>query len=56
MQSAHAIQFLTEVRQRLPFRIHGIRTNNGSEFQSQFHWHAEALDMRLVYIRPRTPG
>jgi transposase InsO family protein len=50
-----AIQFLNEVRQRLPFRIHVVQTDNGAEFQSQFHWHAESLDIRHVYIRPRTP-
>ncbi len=50
-----AIQFLNEVRQRLPFRIQVIQTNNGAEFQSQFHWHAESLDIRHVCIRPRTP-
>ena len=27
----------------------------GAEFQSRFHWHLEALDIRHVYIRPRTP-
>ena len=50
-----AIQFLNEVRQRLPFRIQVLQTDNGAEFQSQFHWHAESLDIRHVYIRPRTP-
>jgi transposase InsO family protein len=50
-----AIQFLNEVRQRPPFRIHVLQTDNGAEFQSQFHWHAESLDIRHVYIRPRTP-
>jgi transposase-like protein len=43
-----AIQFLNEVRQRLPFRIHVVQTDNGAEFQSQFHWHAEALDIKHV--------
>jgi transposase InsO family protein len=50
-----AIQFLNEVVRRLPFRIHVLQTDNGAEFQAQFHWHAESLDMRHVYIRPRTP-
>ena len=50
-----AIQFLNEVRQRLPFRILVLQTDNGAEFQSRFHWHAEALDIEHVYIRPRTP-
>src|SRR5689334_22656681 len=27
----------------------------GAEFQSEFHWHLERLDIRHVYIRPRTP-
>ena len=50
-----AIRFLDEVRKRLPFRILVLRTDNGAEFQSQFHWHAESLDIRHVYIKPRTP-
>ena len=32
-----AIQFLNDVRDRLPFRIHVLQTDNGAEFQSQFH-------------------
>lgn len=50
-----AVQFLNEVRQRLPFRIHIVQTDNGAEFQSQFHWHAEALDISHGYIRARKP-
>ena len=50
-----AIQFTDEVVRRLPFRVHVIQTDNGAEFQSQFHWHLEALDIRHVYIWPRTP-
>jgi len=50
-----AIRFLNEVRQRLPFRILVLQTDNGAEFQSRFHWHAESLDIRHVYIRPRSP-
>ena len=51
-----AIRFFDEVRHRLPFaQFLVIQTDNGAEFQSQFHWHAEAQDIRHVYIRPRTP-
>jgi transposase InsO family protein len=50
-----AIRFIDEVRRRLPFRIHVVQTDNGAEFQSQFHWHLETVDIRHVYIRPRTP-
>jgi transposase InsO family protein len=50
-----AIRFLDEVVRRLPFRVLALQTDNGAEFQSQFHWHAEGLDIRHVYIRPRTP-
>jgi transposase InsO family protein len=50
-----AIHFLDEVVRRLPFRVHVVQTDNGAEFQSQFHWHAERLDIRHAYIRPRTP-
>src|SRR5262245_6600833 len=52
---ATAIRFVDEVRRRLPFRIYVVQTDNGAEFQSQFHWHLEGLDIRHVYIRPRTP-
>ena len=50
-----AIRFLDEVRERLPFRIQVLQTDNGAEFQSNFHWHAESLDIKHVYIKPRTP-
>lgn len=50
-----AMQFIDEVMRRLPFRIQVVQTDNGAEFQSQFHWHVEGLDIRHVYIRPRTP-
>jgi transposase InsO family protein len=50
-----AVQFVDEVLRRLPFRVLVIQTDNGAEFQSQFHWHLEARDIRHVYIRPRTP-
>jgi transposase-like protein len=36
-------------------RILVVQTDNGAEFQSQFHWHLETRDIRHVYIRPRTP-
>jgi transposase InsO family protein len=50
-----AVQFIDEVIRRLPFRIHVVQTDNGAEFQSRFHWRLEELDIRHVYIRPRTP-
>ena len=50
-----AIQFADDVLRRLPFRVLTIQTDNGSEFQSRFHWHLESRDIRHVYIRPRTP-
>ena len=50
-----AIRFIDEVLRRLPFRVHVVQTDNGAEFQARFHWHLEGLDIRHVYIRPRTP-
>ena len=40
---------------KFPLRISTIRTNNGHEFQSLFHWHVEDLGMGHTYIRVRTP-
>ena len=50
-----AIRFMDDVLRRLPFRVHVVQTDNGAEFQSQFHWYLEGKDIRHVYIRPRTP-
>jgi len=50
-----AMRFIDEVLRRLPFRVQVVQTDNGAEFQSQFHWHLEERDIRHVYIRPRTP-
>jgi transposase InsO family protein len=50
-----AISFVDEVIRRLPFRVLVIQTDNGAEFQSNFHWHLEQQDIRHVYIRPKTP-
>jgi transposase InsO family protein len=50
-----AISFVDEVIRRLPFRVLVIQTDNGAEFQSNFHWHLEEHDIRHVYIRPQTP-
>ncbi len=50
-----AIQFVDYVLSRLPFHTEVIQTDNGSEFQGQFHWHILDKGINHVYIRPRTP-
>lgn len=52
---ANAIDFINHVTDKFPFRIHTVQTDNGHEFQAQFHWHCEDLGMRHVYIKPGTP-
>jgi transposase InsO family protein len=32
-----------------------IQTDNGSEFQTAFHWHLHDLGIEHVYIKPATP-
>jgi len=51
----NAIQFIDEVIRRLPFRVLVVQTDNGSEFQSNFHWHLHDRGVEHVYIRPNTP-
>ena len=51
----NAIDFIDEVIEKFPFRIHTIRTDRGHEFQAQFHWHVEDLGLTHVYIKPRSP-
>lgn len=52
---ANAVDFIDHVLEKLPFRVHTIRTDNGHEFQTLFHWHVEDLGIRHVYIKPRSP-
>lgn len=51
----NSIQFIDYVLSRLPFRTEVIQTDNGSEFQEQFHWHVLDKGINHLYIKPRTP-
>ena len=53
---ASAIDFIDYVVGKFPFWIKMIRTDNGHEFQSKFHWHCEDLGMQNVYITPASPN
>jgi hypothetical protein len=50
-----ALDFVGYVLSRFPSRIQTLQTNNGHEFHAKFHWHVEDLEIRHVYIKPRTP-
>jgi transposase InsO family protein len=50
-----AIQFADYVLERLPFRVEVVQTDNGAEFQSQFHYHLLDKGVSHEYIKPRTP-
>jgi transposase InsO family protein len=50
-----AIQFADFLLDKFPFRIEAIQTDNGSEFQSAFHWHLLDRGIRHIYIKPATP-
>ena len=52
---ASSIDFTNYVVSKFPFRIKTIRTDNGHEFQTKFHWHIADLGMLHVYIKPATP-
>ena len=51
-----SIDFLNYVVDKFPFRIKMIRTDNGHEFQTMFHWHASELGLIHVYIKPASPN
>ena len=50
-----AIAFVDYVLEKLPFEVEAIQTDNGSEFQSSFHWHVLDRGIRHIYIKPATP-
>jgi len=52
---ASSIDFINYVVEKFPFRIKVVRTDNGHEFQSKFHWHVTDLGMLHVYIKPASP-
>jgi Integrase core domain len=51
-----AIQFADYVVEMLPFAVEVIQTDNGAEFQSQFHYHVLDAGIGPVYIKPATRG
>jgi len=51
----NAIKFLDYVNSKFPFRIKYVQTDNGHEFQSKFHWHAEDCGLIHQYIKPASP-
>lgn len=51
----NAIGFIDHVIKKFPFRIQTVRTDNGHEFQAEFHWHIEDQGIRHVYFKPGTP-
>jgi transposase InsO family protein len=55
LNQKNAIQFVDYVLQRLPFPVQVIQTDNGSEFQSSFHYHVLDKGVGHTYITPRTP-
>jgi len=52
---ANAIDFFKYIQKKFPFKISMIRTDNGHEFQAQFHWAVLDQGIRHVYIRKGTP-
>ena len=50
-----AIQFADYLLDKFPFRVEVIQTDNGSEFQTAFHWRLADRGIRHIYIKPATP-
>ena len=46
-----ALAFMTDVINKLPFRILVVQTDNGSEFQSNFHWLLEDKEIQHVFYK-----
>jgi transposase InsO family protein len=50
-----AALFADYLLDKFPFRVEAIQTDNGSEFQTAFHWHLMDRGIRHIYIKPATP-
>lgn len=51
----NSIDFIDEVRKKLPIAIAQIQTDNGSEFGNELTWHLEDLGIKHRHIKPKTP-
>ncbi|MBP9670285.1 transposase family protein [Candidatus Woesebacteria bacterium] len=51
----NSIDFIDEVRKKLPIAIAQIQTENGSEFGNELTWHLEDLGIKYRHIKPKTP-
>ena len=51
----NAIDFIEHIIEKFPFRIREVRTDNGHELQTKFHWHVENSGVRHAYIKRGTP-
>ena len=47
--------FLDAIEQRMPFPIHAIRVDGGSEFQAAFEQSCRQREVRLFVLPPRSP-
>jgi transposase InsO family protein len=50
-----SVEFAKHIQEEFPFRIQMIRTDNGHEFQSQFHWYLMDEGIQHAYIKKGTP-
>ncbi len=50
-----SIDFINHVVEKFPFGINTAQTDNGHEFQSEFHWHVQDRGIRHRYIKPGKP-
>jgi transposase InsO family protein len=50
-----SVDFLGEVRRALPFPIHQLQCDNGTEFSLSFALTVQEAGIKLRYIRPRHP-
>lgn len=57
LNSKIALEFFKRLEQVYPFRggIHTVQTDNGSEFEGEFHRYLEDKEIRHLYSYPRCP-
>ena len=53
--AAHACAALDAVLARMPFRVHAISVDNGSEFMAEFEAACQARGIDLFVLKPRSP-
>lgn len=55
ISSKHTKAFLLEILQSLPYQVHTVQTDNGSEFEGVFEEYCQVQQIKHIWTYPNSP-